>query len=189
MDTPLDPNELHDETPDASDPIVEAAEQVAEESSPAPAASTVAVAEPPSTGSRLPPELKPSKEACLWYWRKESARLASARSAFEKYDIMERLVSLASRHRLGDRAVKAEVSALRKELASLKRDKSLKTKLLAKRNFDLADQNDTRENMRKAKMAEQVLGLYRQIAEKYPDTVCGAKAAARLRSLELERSR
>jgi hypothetical protein len=143
----------------------------------------------PSPRTRLTPERTPSQEACLWFWRKESARLASARSAFERYDIMERLVSVATRFRMRAKPVKDEVRAFKKKLTSLKRDKSLKAELLAKKNFDLADTNDTRENLRKAKMAEQVVGLYRQIAEKYPDTLYGAKAAARLKSFELKRSK
>jgi len=53
LDTPLESNE---HSADATDPVVDAAEQLAEESAPAPAeesAVAVAVAEPPSSGSRL----------------------------------------------------------------------------------------------------------------------------------------
>ncbi len=142
----------------------------------------------PSPRARLTRERTPSQEACLWFWRRESARLASAGSAFERYDTMDRLVSVATRFRMRAKSVKDKAKAYRKQLASLKRDKSLKAELLAKKNFDLADTNDTRENLRKAKMAGQVVGLYRQIAEKYPDTVYGAKADARLKSFELEKS-
>jgi hypothetical protein len=143
----------------------------------------------PSTKSRPAPGLKPSKEACLWYWRKESALLESAKSDFERYDIMERLVSMASRSRLRDKAIKDKVKVFKKTIASLKRDKSLKAELMAKKNFALADKNDTRVNMRKAKIASQVRGLYEQIAKKYSGTVYGAKAAARLKSLDLDSSR
>jgi len=54
LDTPLDPNEHRTDASELTDPVVEAAEQVAEESAPAPEAeAAVAVAEAPSAGSRL----------------------------------------------------------------------------------------------------------------------------------------
>jgi lipopolysaccharide export system ATP-binding protein len=51
LDTPLEANEPGGDTPDTSDPVVEAAIQAAEESTPA--ATAVAVGEPAPSGSRL----------------------------------------------------------------------------------------------------------------------------------------
>ncbi len=131
---------------------------------------------------------KVSKEACAWYWKALLARLDSGNTDFERYELMETLAALAKKPGLSGKAVRERVGGFRKELTKLKRNKAVKKELFARKNYELADRNDTREKRKSRKLA-QVASFYTQIAGKFADTVYGARAAARAKSIAMERSR
>jgi predicted esterase len=77
-----------------------------------------------------------------------------------------------------------ELSKVRKELGSLKRDKRVKKERMAAR--DLKRARDYERSRNSKRYAKQIISRYRKVVKKYPGTHAAKEAAARIRELETE---
>lgn len=129
---------------------------------------------------------KVSREAALWHHENKLTALEQAKSAFDRYELMEYISALAKKQKLtSDEAVRDKLAAFKQEMKTLEDDAAVKEELAARRLFWALVKMDGR-NIDSKQKADPLVATYKAIAEKYKDTVYGRRAALRAESLKTE---